>query len=283
MNSRLASSSAAFAPYRGERDYRAVLFTCAKLQNIEAVAQLFEGRPLGKTEQRGLTALGTRNVSGTRVRYRSENCFLRTANIQSKNALLATDSTSDAPIYEYEVCVLAQTKEKPPVFLVAVPFAGMAREFFGKIHDRKPSADFRYLRPSLDEFIAALLARREGLERLRTVGINWTIAGETGFSEQITIRGQDLIDSHVFTYLRDPKAKLSLSLRKVQIVHEGFGGSEKLKLTFDKFGNYAVWTAEEAGNLPDVFNVLELLQAHHLIREETAFPVRDREEKPLLP
>jgi len=272
------NTSAAFAQYRSKRDYRAVLFSCAGLKTVQQVAELFDGRPLSRREQRGLAPLDDENVHGTRVSYTSELCFVRSSNEEKRGAL-----RNGAGSYEYEVCILEYIKNTPPVFLVAVPFSGMARELFGKVHAAKPSADFVYLRPSLDALVEALLARKAALERIRTVGLNWAIAGDTGRSDQITLRGSDVIHSAAFRHLRSPTSNLALSLRKVQIVHEGFVGQRQLKLTFDKFGNYSVWVALEAGNLPDVFKVFELLLKRGLIEHDPAFPVRNREDEPLMP
>jgi len=270
----------AFSQYRSKRDYRAVLFSCAGLETVDQVAELFGGRAISEREQRALAPLADADVEGTRVHYRSELCFLRTSNEARKEALRTAKGEA---LYEYEVCVLVYRKGKTPVFLVAVPFSGMARELFGKIHSAKPSADFRYLRPSLEALIEALLDPKSKLERMRTVGINWAVAGDTGRSDQITVRGADVIHSAAFKHLRDPSSKVSLSLRKLQIIHEGVGGQQRLKLTFDKFGNYGVWVTQEAGNLPDVFKVFELLRKRDLIEKDSDFPVRNREDEPLMP
>ena len=39
----------------------------------------------------------------------------------------------------------------------------------------------------------------------------------------------------------------------------------------------------EAGNLPDVFKVFELLRKRDLIERDSDFPVRNREDEPLMP
>lgn len=270
----------AFAQYRSKRDYRAVLFSSPGLETAQQVTELFGGKPVPEREQRGLADLNDTDVEGTRVVYRSDLCFLRSSN-EARKAALRTGKGQGT--YEYEVCVLAYRKGKLPVFLVAVPFSGMARELFGKIHSAKPSSEFRYLRPSLAALIESLLDPKSKLERIRTVGINWSVAGDTGRSDQVTLRGADVIHSAAFKHLRNPDSGVSLSLRKVQVIHEGFGGQQRLKLTFDKFGNYGIWVTQDAANLPDLFKVVELLRKRDLIEKESDFPVRNREDEPLMP
>ena len=272
--------SSKFSQYRSKRDYRALIFESDGLDSIEQVAALFGGEPLSKSEQKKLPPLAAPNVTGIRVRYFSDQCFLRTSDSQKKNTLLSSGRNG---LYEYEVPILSYQKNARPIFLVAVPFSGMSRELFGKIHNQKPSANFKYLRPSLENLIEALQEDRKGLNRIKTIGINWSVAGDTGRSDQLTIRGADVINSNAFRHVLSPEAHLSFSLRKVQIIHEGFGGTEKLRLTFDKFGNYGVWVTQEACNLPDVFSVFELFKKSKLIEEDAAFPVRNREDEPLLP
>lgn len=268
-----------FAQYRGKRDYRAVLFSCAGLETVEQVAQLFDGEVMNTRRQRSLVALDGPDIVGTRVTYRSETCFLRSGNEDRRIAL----RNGKEQHYEYEVCVLAYQKGRVPTFLVAVPFASMARELFGKIHTARPNAAFRYFRPALEAVVSALLDPKGKLERLRTVGINWVVAGDTGRSDQITVRGTDVVHSAAFKHLHSPDSKLTLALRKVQVIHEGIGGQQRLKLTFDKFGNYGIWVTQEGQNLPDVFRVFEALRKLDLIQAEAAFPVRNREDEPLMP
>ncbi len=257
-----------------------MLFSCAGLETVAQVAKLFEGEVMSPRLQRGLAPLEGTDIAGTRVTYRSETCFLRTAN-EERRAALRTGK--EQKLYEYEVCVLAYQKGKVPTFLVAVPFASMARELFGKIHTARPNSAFRYFRPSLEAVIAALLDPKGKLERIRTVGINWAVAGDTGRSDQITVRGADVVHSATFKHLQSPDSKLTLALRKVQVIHEAFGGQQQLKLTFDKFGNYGIWVTQDGQNLPDVFRVFEALRKLDLIQAETAFPVRNREDEPLMP
>ena len=59
--------------------------------------------------------------------------------------------------------------------------------------------------------------------------------------------------------------------------------SETLKLSFDKFGNYSVWVKAEGNNLPLVFEIFELLNGSNLMLKEEAFPVRNREDEPIVP
>ena len=273
------SAQETFAQSRGKRDYRAVLFSCAGLETIEQVTELFDGEVLNARRQRGLAPLDGPDIAGTRVTYRSETCFLRTGNEERRAAL----RTGNEQRYEYEVCVLVYQKGKAPTFLVAVPFASMARELFGKIHSARPNAAFRYFRPALEAVVSALLDPKGKLERLRTVGINWAVAGDTGRSDQITVRGTDVVHSAAFKHLHSPDSKLTLALRKVQVIHEGFGGQQRIKLTFDKFGNYGIWVTQDGQNLPDVFRVFESLRKLDLIQAEIAFPVRNREDEPLMP
>jgi hypothetical protein len=268
----------AFSQYRSKRDYRAVVFTGGGLENLQQVVALFNGRSLSKREEAGLPPLQDKNVNGIRVVYQSKNCFVRGGGEERKTALLTGKGT-----FEYEVCVLSYKKSGPPLFLVAVPFSGMAREFFGKIHSGRATSDFRYLRPSLEGLVSALSATQNRLERIRTVGINWSVAGDIGRSDQITIRGADVIHSSAYKLLIKPESQLTLSLRKLQIIHEGFGGQAKLKLTFDKFGNHGVWVTQEGANLPDIFKIYELLKKRELVTDESAFPVRNREDEPLMP
>ena len=299
MNTRSSNMFAAFSQYRGERTYRAVLFRSPNLDSIEAIAKLFDGLPIG--HKQGVFSIAKQNVTGIRVYYESQNCYLRTSNLETKNALIVKQHEDEQGkkknVYGYEVCVLMYARSKVPLFLVAVPFSGMARELFGKIHDHRPSTDFKYLHPSLEDLLTALVQNEMVLEKnpetldrnqeqlscLKTKGINWTIAGETGATEQITLRGKNVIKSKVFSYLRAPEENLALSIRRLQLVHESIGGTEKLKISFDKFGNYSVWAAEHASNLADLFTLYDLFQKNDFIRESTAFPVRDQNEEPLLP
>ena len=258
------------------RDFRAVIFTSQKLRSLSDVVCLFDG----ESSEDGAIIAG--KVQSIRVKYYSTSCFLRTSDPEKRNSMRRYPNDPNDGLFEYDVYVLSRVKAHETIFMVAVPFAGMARELFGKIHDRKPDSTFTYLRPELDALVENLREKTQGAENIRAVGINWSVAGDTGRSDQITIRGSDVVESRVYEHIQHRSPGINLSLRKVQVVYEAKFRRELLKISFDKFGNYGVWVSGEGSNLPAVFEIIELFNKFKLIQKERDFPVRNREDEPML-
>lgn len=268
-----------FNPYLDRRDFRLVIFKDDELSEIEQVADLFDGELSSRRKDRLETHLGGATITTVTATYYSKNCFLRTTDPEKRDVLRARRRVDQ---FQYDVYILSYRKLSQQLFAVAIPFSAMARELFGKIHERKPSSNFVYLKPAVNSLVNKLVERFIGSERIKVMGINWAVAGDTGRSDQVILRGSDVIHSNMFKQLRDTKGGLAISARKVQVRFEAPGGTEPLRVAFDKFGNYSVWVRPEGTNLPVVFQLFELLNKAKLIDDERAFPVRNRDEEPVL-
>lgn len=261
--------------FHQERDFRALVFSSKELTSIEHVVKLLEDRPrLGKSKHIEVET-GIESVRGCRVKYFSKNCFIRTFDPARKKEF--EDRKLKGIPFEYEVYVFIDDRSNPPLILVGIPFADMAREFFGRIHDRRDES-FQYHRPKLQELVTSLSAPASTLIKLRTVGLNWLIAGDAGRSDQITLRGSNVLQSGAFTRVTEAMKGLKFVIRKMQVRYEDKAGHEKLKFSFDRFGNYSIWVKDEGANLPALFDVIDRLSKKKLVATEAKFPVKNRVE-----
>jgi hypothetical protein len=265
-------------PYLDKRDFRAVVFRDAELVNIDAVADLFGDDLEIKVDQVADGRIGSGTVSRVRATYYSPNLFLRTADPMKRETVRVGKKSN---LFQYEIYILAFRKASRASFMVAVPFSSMAREVFGRIHKRKPSSGFAYLRPTIDQFVQRLIDRFTGSERIKAVGINWIVGGDTGRSDQVVVRGSDVVHSDMFKHLRNVPSGLTLKARRVLLRYEPPGGKEALKIGFDNFGNYSVWVRSEGQNLATTFQLLDVLDRADLIEEDAAFPVRNADDDPI--
>ena len=263
------------AMFHQERDFRALIFSSEKLTSIEAVIRLLEDQPaLGKPKRINVPT-ENESVKGCRVTYFSRNCFIRTFDPAKKKEF--EDRKKQGIPFEYEVYVFVDRRSSPPLVLVGIPFADMAREFFGRIHDRRDDS-FEYHRPRIQEVVASLSAPASTLIKLRTVGLNWLIAGDAGRSDQITLRGSNVLQSDAFARVTHAMEGLNFVIRKMQVRYDDKTGHERLKFAFDRFGNFSIWVTDEGANLPALFDVMDRLKKKKLVARESKFPVKNRIE-----
>lgn len=264
--------------YLDKRDFRAVIFRDKGLRGIRAVADLFDDDLEINVAEIVDGRVGSGTVSRVRATYYSPNLFLRSAD-PLKRDLFRVRKKND--LFQYEIYILAFTKSSQPSFMVAIPFASMAREVFGRIHKRKPTSSFAYLRPTIDLFVQKLIDGFKGAERIKAVGIKWVIGGDTGRSDQVILRGSDVVHSDMFAHLRAASSGLTLKARRILLRYEPPGGKDLLKIGFDNFGNYSLWVRSEGQNLSTAFQLLDILDRSKLIQEDAAFPVRNMEDDPI--
>lgn len=266
-------------PYLDKRDFRAVIFRGDGLESISDVASLFGSKLQINSAERSIFRLRTLSISRVRATYFTETLFLRSADPVKREAIRARKKSD---MFQYELYILSLEKNASTTFLVAIPFSTMAREVFGVIHQNKPSSEFRYLKPRINDVVAKLIKRFPGSERVKMVGINWTVAGDSGHTDQLVLRGSDVIHSQMFRDIKAIKSSLSLHPRKLLLRYENRGGDEPLKVAFDKFGNYSIWVRSEGQNLPIAFQFFDLLERSKLVEDEVGFPVRRMDESPYL-
>lgn len=255
--------------YSDRRDFRAIVFSSKKIQSISDVARMFGGQ-LRRADADSQVA---------RVKFRSKTCFLRSTDEIKRNIL--KDANSD--LYTYDVYIISRKAKNDMSFMVAVPFSGMAREVFGKIHDKRPPQSFAYLRPKLGLLLDCLKQKKEGTESFHSTGINWAVSGDSGRADQVTVRGSDVVDSKIYEQLIATQNVEALSLKKMQLRFGKIGEKENVKLSFDQFGNYGVWVSAEGSNLPKVFDALDILSKMKVMESDEEFPVRIRDDEPIMP
>ena len=254
--------------YAEKRDFRAIVFTSKVISTSAEVASMFGGRNIYAKESSNIT----------KVKFESTSCFLRSSDEARKSAL----RVSETGLFSYDVYVVSHRRGQDNLFMVAVPFSGMAREVFGQIHDKKKFSSFAYFRPQLDQMVNKLSAKEKGSEQFSVTGVNWAVSGDTGRSDQITLRGRDVIESKLYRTLNETKPGLDLSLRKIQLRFKT-SNQRDVKVSFDKFGNYGLWVSAEGASLSSVFRIIDLLQKMKIMKADHEFPVRNREDEPLMP
>jgi hypothetical protein len=280
-----------------ERDFRAIIFSSEKFKSLESVENaLAETPPLGKSAPMRLSAQHPQ-IEAFRVTYFSKKCFIRTFDPAKRD--IYSKMEKEGPAFDYEIFVMLDRRSKSPLILVAAPFSGLALEIFAKIHQGRDKT-FAYHRPLLEGLIEKVASPAGVIKHLRTLAINWLIAGDSGRCDQITLRGADVAHSAVFSWTNAamksrsldsahnggkheyPVTDLKLTLRKVEVCYDDQGGREQLRFSFDRFGNYSIWVDDEGKNLPVIFEVIDRLQKRNLLASDSTFPVRNRFDEPRL-
>jgi hypothetical protein len=279
-----------------ERDFRAIIFSSKKIDSLASVQRLLAETPqLGRPDQTPIPSQ-SKMIEAFRMNYYSNKCYLRTFD-PVKRELYAKQEKEGQP-FRYEIFVILDYRTTPPLIFIAVPFAGMTFEVFGRIHQNRPDASFQYHRPKLEELVAKLSTPAGAIRQLRTVRVNWLVAGDESKCDQITLGGNSVAHSLLFTWFNDAlmadaavsdkrSAKkgvhdLAVTLRKVEVCYDNEAGREMLTMSFDRFGNYVVWVSDEGVKLPIVFEVIDRLRKRHFLTAESKFPVRNRNNEPRL-
>jgi hypothetical protein len=282
-----------------KRDFRAIIFSCKKLDNPDSIEALLATKPALGEPKRVQMASQYRSIEAFRTRYFSRKCYVRTFD-PAKRAEYARMEQEGHP-FDYDIFLLLDRRTTPPLAFIGVPFSAMAVEVFGRIHQGRPDTSFQYHRPMLQELVEKLQTPAGAVKGLRTEAISWLIAGDSGRCDQITLRGKNVAHSVVFSWLnaaikaqqpnaaatlastsKDGVEELALTLRRLEVCYDDPGGRELLQLSFDRFGNYTVWVTDEGANLPMIFEVVDRLRKRRFLTGESKFPVRDRNDEPRL-
>ena len=188
-----------------ERDFRAVIFSCEKLKSIQSVEDILLDRTTSDKADRVKIKTKQSNVEAVRVKYHSSKCFIRTFDPAKRAAY--DKQEKEGPPFEYDIFIVKESTSNPPLILVGVPFASMAMEVFGRIHKARPDNSFVYHRPNLEELVDKLRTPAGAVKGLRTLEVNWLVAGDSGHCDELTLRGADVAHSCLFSWLNDTAVK----------------------------------------------------------------------------
>ena len=269
--------------FREKRYFRAIMFSSPDIKNLSQAAKLVGGidsKPLKWKKTSGIFT----DIDGVRLKFNSDRFYLRSGNPTVREAFQASRRTDT---FSYEVDVLRYRMNDEALFLVAAPFSGLAIELIKNIEEKKGSADFRYLKPSL-KMLYQYLVEDRSKGGVTTAAINWYVSGEENFLNQITLRGTNIAQSKVFDELVKGEKLFNLegvrfSVRRIQVLAENiFADSGGLKVTFDRSGQAAIWVTQDALNLREFFGLFKILQNAKVMEQSVSAPFASTEEVGLM-
>ena len=205
-------------------------------------------------------------------------------------------STAAGPVYRYDLYTLRCTTARGVLYIVAFPFRRLGRHVLSQIADNSHTSDLRFCLIDIKKLVTALGGDRDKNESvtspggdqdrtealaspdgdqdisnpIKIVGYDVHVTSDPKVTELI-LRGEDPIHSPIFEWLQERLPARALMPRTCVLVHDD-SEIPRLRLHFDRFGNYRFYLKRRAENLRTLREIVEYVENEGLMRRTRTSP-----------
>lgn len=250
--------------FDGQREFRAIVFESKGVGSVEDVTSLI---PSGSIAEELTEINGSNNFSIRHGYFYSATPFAPPEVIAEVHVPFG-----GAVKYRYDFYACKWKSGRRTAFVVAVPFAKMAKEMFAFVDGSKSR---KYRKINLQALIEGLAGGGDPSRTMTATTIRFAVTGGDRV-RRATLSGPDVTSSQVYQRLTESLHGIALLPRRVRVRFD----DDRLRATCeaDLFGNYWFHVSKGGGNLVAFGAFLDALQESKVLEDAIAYPLREEIE-----
>ncbi len=253
--------------FRDQQDYRAVAF---RSKSVDAIDDLFQFLPRETLKAVDAVPSESNRFKGLHCYYYSSHIYSRSFS-NSELEPMYTKRIRGHTYYRYNLYLINVNRRQKNIFLIAVPFLGMATEIYSRIIHAARGHSFKYQIPLLDTILTSISKGRHLQGSLSIKRISYGVRGDSNI-DSLSLKGEDVIHSVTSKSIASTSAKHGIEIPPESLRLCYLEGTHRMTIDLDKYGHYRFRIASKAHNVPSLEPIINYLLQEGCLDEKNTFP-----------